>query len=285
MRIYDCHKKPLWVSWPGEDGRTIFYPLDLCIRRETVLLHIGYWDWAREQAERNLEFALKTGQKMDIARCYYNLAGFKGRFRDLDGSLELYRQAMDMFDEGGQVLRKYLALWNIGNVHKEKDEYGPAIDCYLKALPVLKAHGLYHEVATIMTDLGEIYWKMGREETAREYLLSAIELSQKHECLRSLVEALNECGQISFEKNEWDTAASFYKQALEVCRRIGDKRTAAMILRFLGEIDLLRRRMGDALSELNLALNIALEINHKQIVDECKMLSIKASENKLMKLK
>lgn len=262
MRVLECKNKPLWISYRGDDGQAVFYPLPLCVRKETVLLHIGYWERAREQAERNLDFALRAGQKMDLARCCYNLAGFRGRFCDYDGSLKLYRQARDLFDDCGQMLEKNLALWNIGNVYKEKEEYGLAIDCYLKALPALKDRGQYREVATILKDLGAIYWKLRQEETAWEYLQSSLALSREHECLRSLVEALNECGQISYEKKEWEISASFYRESLAVCRRIGDKRTTAMILRFLGEIDLLRGRKEDALSELSLALNIALEINY-----------------------
>lgn len=248
-----------WLTWTDDEGQPKHYPLQVMIRRETALLHIGYWDRALESALKNLEAAEASGSARDIANCRYNLAGFRGRRGEHDQSMELYRQAKTYFDETGNRLRVHLALWNIGNVFKSQGQREEALDCYRRSLEVFLDAGLYNEASVILGDMGELQSKAG-DPRAGEYFQRAIDLSRKHYCLRGLSDALYKAAS-ACRADDPQRALEMCREALALNRQTGDLRGMASVYGKMGEIALSlgdHRQAGadfERVRQVSLALN------------------------------
>ena len=111
-----------------------------------------------------------------LYRCLDHYHGIGNYFETLEiGHRLLYSE---FYKQEEKLRQKALIYWKIGNSYVQLQEYGIALDYYLKALDIFKQLDKPKEVRSIKANIAMVYAEIQRYELAKETLLDLISASK-----------------------------------------------------------------------------------------------------------
>ena len=147
------------------------------------------------------------------------------------------------------------ALKGAAVIARDQGDSRRAETLLVEALSVYRRLGDAREVASVLNNLGLVYWHQGVHASARTHFEQALALWKEVGYQRGIAASLANLGNLSSEEGDYPAARSLYEQSLNVLRELGDKRVTATLVNnlglaclYAGEYDLARSQLEQSLS-------------------------------------
>ena len=114
--------------------------------------------------------------------------------------------------------------------------------------------------AVIATDLGNVYWLLGRYDDASESFGQAVALAEKVGDLVVQTRASANLGSVDVRRGRYDQAAAWHLKALDLARASGDQTSQARALANLGGVRSHQGRQAEAASLIGSALDVFIAL-------------------------
>jgi signal transduction histidine kinase len=135
-------------------------------------------------------------------------------------AIRLYYEALEKFDEAGELNNKAVVHNNIGLISHNQNDYEAALDEYAKALSINRQTGNQIQTAANYNNIANALSAMGRKEAAADTLLKAVMINQRMGISPGLIQNYYNLAQIYLDTDQLDMAYSFFSQAYEESRSI-----------------------------------------------------------------
>jgi len=246
-------REQLWIEFRKDGTEHSFHPYHLLRRKAGILEFLGYWQQAFDIYARNRSVVsdpeLVYQTQVDLATCLHGLGKF-------DLALGLLREAVAYYTRVGDNAGLTQALLKQGNAHYEMGEFGPARDCYLRAIDLSLVEGNRVSLSSAYGNLGNIYYLTDHLDEALSYYEKDLEISQYLENKKCLVACLGNIGGIYYSRGLYPKALEWFQKKLRLCAEIGDLPSLGMTKFTIGEV---LRRIGE-MSRSQSCLEEAMEI-------------------------
>ena len=119
-----------------------------------------------------------------------------------------------------QVAANYSGL---GLVNSKMNKIDTAIDCYLKASEIFKAHGNAYNQAIVYGNIAAVYVEESMHENSIHYLQLAIAINDSLENMYRLGQNYNTLGTVYTNAEKFDTAFFYLKKAISIAEQTSDE--------------------------------------------------------------
>ncbi len=218
-----------------------------------------------EEAHLAIDEALKIYNEIDAKKTYYNAINTKAcvflTTNNYSQSIELLLQAADYFEKSGETYRLATILHNIGGIYYSSGEYDLANKTILKALTTL-GDETSPKALEMLNGLGLVNIQLKQMSEAEVYFQKALSLSKKFENIDNQVTALVGLGDIHLEKQDVDKALDNFMQAYEL-RKLGSARRSEMdILKGIAKVYFLKKELQNAKTWYEKLHGVAQKLNN-----------------------
>jgi class 3 adenylate cyclase/DNA-dependent RNA polymerase auxiliary subunit epsilon len=191
-----------------------------------------------ESWQYSLAYYDSIGDRSNVARIYSNLgAVYENQSQDVK-ALEYMLKSQKVAEEIGDTSRLMAALTNIAVIYGKKPQtYKKGIEYSLQALKFADQLHNVEMQSKISTNLGELYFAMGKDTIALEYFEQAV---KGYEGAESLVPALLNIGKVYTSRADYASAEKYQQEALAIAEKVDSKRDMASALLALAETYLKR---------------------------------------------
>ncbi len=135
-------------------------------------------------------------------------------------ALRLYYEAIEKFDESGNLNNKAVVHNNIGLIVHNQNDYEAALEEYKKSLEINRKIGNQLQMAANYNNIANSLSSLERKEEAADSLFKAVTINQRMGISPSLIQNYYNLAQIYLESDELDLAYSFFTQAYEESQSI-----------------------------------------------------------------
>ncbi len=232
--------KKVLNTLPQADKRVRF-----CLGKKFEIKAIIKWITREiEEAHLAIDEALEIYNEIDDKKTYYNAFNTKAcvflTTNNYSKSIELLLQAADYFEKSGETYRLATILHNIGGIYYSSGEYELANKTILKALKTL-GDETSPKALEMLNALGLINKGLRQISEAEAYFQKALLLSRKFDNVDNQVTALVGLADIHLEKQDADKALDNFMQAYEL-RKLGSARRSEMdILKGIAKVYFLKK--------------------------------------------
>ncbi len=221
--------------------------VSLFLRLGIVHFKIGEAELADGFFQRSLAGARQISSPADEAATLHNLAlaaTSNGRFRH---AVELYRQALGIFDRLQLTADQARAWSNLGEVYSRLGETRPAALAFERALERFRWLGDRRGEGIALNNLGLLHARGGELATAEQIFSEALQLMRQVGDTASEARTENNLGWIAGLRGALDEATFHYQRALGIAQRLGNPRTEANLLLNLGWLAGARKNLEESL--------------------------------------
>lgn len=177
------------------------------------------------------EQALKSGEtgtgKDSEARTMNDFAGLYYQMGDLDRAEAMFRRALKVFREVGDIEGVTATSSNLGDVSLARGNLSDAANALSDAIPGYREIGDKDGVALALNDLGEVARFRGdlggALATYQQAKAAANEIDDKH----ALGYVLTGVGDVLLDRGDLDGARKSYQESLSLRKQVGEKQTVA----------------------------------------------------------
>jgi DNA-binding SARP family transcriptional activator len=233
------------------------------VRLSAVLFR--YLDGARETAGLNIHgharaAARATGDRVGEAAALNGLGGMHMMAGRHAAAVEHLQLAFDLYRAEDDQLGQARALGNLGMVDERTGRYGNAARHLEAALagvgrmgggPTIEAH--------LLTRLGAMEARLGRDDSARNHLGRALSLHRQAGHRFGEAWALTGLGELEASAGRLDRAADLHGQALTLFGQLGHRNSEAWAMDGLGKVETMRGRYDQAAGHHQQALTLFRE--------------------------
>jgi tetratricopeptide (TPR) repeat protein/DNA-binding CsgD family transcriptional regulator len=206
--------------------------------READSLSISDPEKALPVIEKALELSLNEGDMKMVADAELVTANVYYYLSDLEGAIEHYRKANELFQEqeGTKSYHFISTLGYIGNCHLDLKEYISAYEYFEQALSYARNAALYDEIAANLANLGVILTIWGDYGKAIEVMEEALEIDLEHHGEEVAATDYNTIGKIYSYWGQPEKAVQYYEKALEIDRRLKNDNKVSIRLNSIGTV-------------------------------------------------
>lgn len=225
----------------------------------------AYHDEWRAVAEIALESCRSSANARGEGAMLYSLstlAIFQQRYSEAQ---PLLVQAIDIFEEIGEVHGMALALRNLALSERVRGEADAALDRYKQALPLLEAVGDRAAEGHVLVSIAVIHLEEGRLSEAEPLLDSALVIFRNEGVQSGEAQALNRIAELFLQRGEARRALAAFEGALVIVRRIRDRIGETYVLHGTGEAQAALGQAEEAERALSRALDMAQELGERHI--------------------
>jgi len=188
--------------------------------------------------EKALDLSRNSGDKRLIAEAELVKANIAYYLSDLEGAIEHYHIANEMFMEleGTKSYHYISTLGYIGNCHLDLNDHITAYAFFEQALTHAREAGLKDEMAANLANLGVILTIWGDYGMAIEVMEEALAIDLKHHGEELAATDYNTIGKIYSYWGQPDRAIQYYEKALEIDRRLKNDTKVSIRLNSIGTV-------------------------------------------------
>lgn len=216
---------------------------------------------SREAYSRALALFRQVGRERETGKAL-NALGRSWR-QEPERALELYREALALNRQLGDLQQEATTLQNVGKIHQSLGETEEALAHYERALPIWRHLRVRSEEAGTLLALGDLYQRMGEPRKALDLLSRAIALFEAAGSSGDAASALTTLGDAQARAGQVREALASLTRALAIHRRNGNRREEAQALNSIGCCHLLLGQPGEARRSLAEARSIFREIGER----------------------
>jgi adenylate cyclase len=199
------------------------------------------------------------GDKTNVARLYSNLGAVYESQSDDPKAQEYNLKSKKVAEEIKDTTRLLTALNNLAVLYGKKPQsFDKGLSYSYEALELAKKIDDQEGVSKVSTNIGEIYFKMGKDTLALEYFQKAI---KGYEGSEFLPEAFRNIGKVYEMRGDYNTAESYQMRALLLAEKLDNKRDMTTALLSLADTYLKKGETKLALQSFERARAIADSID------------------------
>ncbi len=209
-------------------ARALGLAADLCLRNGRVRRAYKYAIKARALASQR-------GVGTDALRIGLSLGAVfarLGRWQEASGILE---DVLSAARRSGDRQRMGQAYNNLGLVHKNRCEWGRAIDCFEQAIRLARA-GPDRSLAERLNNIGIVHFKIGDWKQAEKVWREGFRVARRSEHTTAEASVLLGQGRLEAARGNWERAETRYARALALAEAGDDLRTQALAHEYLTEL-------------------------------------------------
>ena len=180
-----------------------------------------------QDCENALQSFAAAGDRNNEARTESDFAGLYYQLGDLDRAQKMFREAIAVFREVGDIQGISAASGNLGDVALAKGNLDEAARVMTDAIPGYKEMGDKDGVALTLNDLGEVARRRGDLKKAMQTYEQAKMTAQEIDDKRALAYVQSGIGDVLLDRSDLAAAQKSYEESLAIRRQIGDKQGAA----------------------------------------------------------
>ncbi|MEU7748175.1 BTAD domain-containing putative transcriptional regulator [Nonomuraea sp. NPDC049158] len=225
----------------------------------------GYYDEWRAVSEIALESCRSAANTRGEGAMLYSLstlANFQQRYGEAQ---PLLLQAIDIFEQIGEVHGMALALRNLALSERVRGELDAALDRYRQALPLLEAVGDRAAEGHVLVSIAAIHLEEDRLDEAEPLLDRALAIFRGDAVQRGEAQALNRIAELSLLRGDAQRALEAFEGALAIVRSVRDRIGETYVLHGTGEAQAALGRPEQAERALSRALDMAQELGERHI--------------------
>jgi signal transduction histidine kinase len=217
----------------------------LCLGKKFEIKAIVKWAMREiEEAHLTIEEALKIYNEIDDKKIYYNALNTKAcvflTTNNYSQAIELLLKAANYFEKSAETYKLATILHNIGGIYYSSGEYDLANKTIQKALTALGDENT-PKALEMLNALGLVNIQLRKMSEAEAYFQKALLLSKKFENMDNQVTALVGLGDIHLEKQDIEKAFDNFLQAYEL-HKLGSAQHSEMdILKGIAKVYFLKK--------------------------------------------
>ncbi len=188
------------------------------IRALIQLSNFAFLDNRPDEGMELLDQAIPLVPQVDDPQVVGALYASRARAKTTDNpveSIRLYYEALEKFDEAGELNNKAVVHNNIGLISHNQKDYETALEEYAKALSINRQTGNQIQTAANYNNIANALSAIGEKEAAADTLLKAVMINQKMGISPGLIQNYYNLAQVYLDSGQLDLAYSFFTQAYE----------------------------------------------------------------------
>jgi CHAT domain-containing protein len=150
-------------------------------------------------------------------------AGVKTR-EELLRAVDKFQQAIRLYRRGGDEKGEANATYRCASAYFAMDDFPAALDLYVKALPLIEAHGDPNQKDYILLNMGLVNFNLGENYAALENFELALSRFRQYENKLGEARTLSELTRAYYLLGDHQQALNYGEQALQSCGGITDTR-------------------------------------------------------------
>jgi DNA-binding winged helix-turn-helix (wHTH) protein/tetratricopeptide (TPR) repeat protein len=184
-----------------------------------------------EQAIRDCQNARQSfgaaGDRNNEARTLNDFAGLYYQLGQIDKAESMFREALGIFREIGNIYGITAVSSNLGDVFLSRGNLASAEHALSDALPGYKEMGDKDGIALMLNDLGEVARRRGDLDKALTMFEQAKTVAQEIDDKSAVAYVLSGRGDVLTDRGNLVAARKSYEEALTIRKQTGEKQTAA----------------------------------------------------------
>jgi tetratricopeptide (TPR) repeat protein len=184
-----------------------------------------------EQAIRDCQNARQSfaaaGDRNNEARTLNDFAGLYYQLGQIDKAESMFREALGIFREIGNIYGITAVSSNLGDVFLSRGNLASAEHALSDALPGYKEMGDKDGIALMLNDLGEVARRRGDLDKALTMFEQAKTVAQEIDDKSAVAYVLSGRGDVLTDRGDLVAARKSYEEALTIRKQTGEKQTAA----------------------------------------------------------
>lgn len=168
-----------------------------------------------------------AGDRNNEARTESDFAGLYYQLGDLDRAEKMFREAIAVFREVGDIQGISAASGNLGDVSLAQGNLDEAARALSDAIPGYKEMGDKDGIALTLNDLAEVARRRGDLTNAFRTYAQAKAIAQEIDDRRALAYVLNGTGDVLLDRGNLAGARKSYEDSLAIRKQIGDEQAVA----------------------------------------------------------
>lgn len=196
----------------------------------------GHFDEALDLYQQALTLWQKTMNKGGEATTLNNLGGIHSILGDRQKALDLFEQALQIRREINDKDGEASSLNNIAGLYVDSNDKGRALEIYKQAFTMWKSIGSNSGLSIALGNTAKIYSDMGNKTVALELYKQSLAIQQQIGDVTGEATILSNIGVIYDALGNHKRAIKCFKQALYLTRKIRDKSSQAHALNNLGAV-------------------------------------------------
>lgn len=177
-----------------------------------------------------LEYALQSGNKGTISRCYNAFAVYYAKRKEFEIALNYYQKSLDLALEVGEQNMLAVCYNNLGSTHVELKQFEKGLEFLYKALELKKIGGKLNAIGFTHIHIGKAYYDWGKYREALENFLEAEKLILAAGTKHEIHTCYDYISKIYSVLNDFESAYEYLKKFIEVSNENQNFDKAAAIL-------------------------------------------------------
>ena len=219
------------------------------------LTYASVSDWGA--AAQNFKKAISLDPKFGSA--HFELGKALISLSRLDEALSELETARRLYEGIGNRQGEAGVLNAIGVLHKRKNEFAKAMECYDASMKIKEELGDKRGMAASLGNIALLYEIMGNKDQALAALERSLEIRKEIGDKVGISNALNKIGQIYQSDGKFEEALANYERSYEIRREVGSKDLMASSLSDMGNLYSVMGRYDKAAEMDSLALVLRTE--------------------------
>ena len=153
---------------------------------------------------------------------------------------------------------------NIGYNFQSLNELDSAMYFFNLSLVYFQEDGDSASIASVLANIGIIWFKRGRHEQALTYLLQSYQIDSLKNYEEELMSIYNDLGRVLVELNKYETGIAYYKESLNLTRKFQRNDLEAIRLNNIGMALYSMEHFDSAIVYFNRAIKIEIGIERYQ---------------------
>ena len=211
--------------------------------------------------KKSIEYLKELEADVLVANLLNNLAYVYDGQGEFKNALEMYFDALKLYEKSGNRIGIGQAYNNIGAVYQDLEDVELAKDYYIKSLKVRREVADSLGVGYIYNNLAHLYMGIEDYHTALKYHLYALKVRQALNRPREISQSFGNIGLVLIYQEKYDSALLMLNQARDINETLGDEEAQAASLGNLGMLYLKKKDWGKALEFANRSYELSKK-NH-----------------------
>lgn len=196
--------------------------LQSAIKLAEAYCNLSEYAQANEFALIARDYALETGDPINIGQVKILLANIHLALYDLETSMELFYESLGIFEEINSKQGISTALNGIGIIYHEQNNFDKALECFLKCYDINKELGNHAAMSVTLNNIASTYSKDKQYEKSIHYYMEAIEMNKKFNNKYLESAGYYNLGESYMDMGNYKEAIKYFYQAIQISNELGD---------------------------------------------------------------
>jgi predicted ATPase/class 3 adenylate cyclase len=212
------------------------------------------------QMSRDIAEQIDTHQgKRSLAQAYYLEGAVLHRIGDLQRSVDLCKQSLNIYQAIGDVVGEARAYNNLSNAHADLGEWDKALEALEKSLEINQRIGNVFEQGNVANNLAYIHLERGEWDQAKYLFIESNQIWKKIGAAFPDAVTLSNLAQVNIYQENWEQAEKTLSESQALFKSIGSDDFLAELERRWGEYYLGTGEINQALNHTHHAIEVAEE--------------------------